>query len=366
MTSLSQSPTLMTLQLHPRAFNHLSLEQVLALPEEEEPPLFGAGAESSDKSSAKTQATPLSKPSPRTLKDETSTTRPRLHVSEERQWRTIAGHGPDLKRVPLFEWRALVDIASVKEKGILQGDLVRLTGQDKRSLPTRTDALARKGYIIKQPIVLRGGKSSKLWLAQFSEDAKEHQEREGLDYDRLDLSKAALTSDLHPVPFCDKWNGDTIDYLALAQAFVAIVKAWALIRYCDARAKLGVEERVRQMRALAKTCRWLTNIGALSFVGAKFAGSNRLFKDCVKYIRDPSPAEWSHFRATPKTRMVVPSGRIGKRGEASRAVHASQIGSRAVHVVQSSGSRAVTPKASKLYLTAKPHWENYDLYILRE
>ncbi|KAI1191915.1 hypothetical protein F5B17DRAFT_122953 [Nemania serpens] len=302
-----------------REFNHLSLEQALALPEEEEPPSSGTAVEASDKASHPG-------PSLYSSKGRSSTVRPRLHVSEERQWRTIAGHGPDLKRVPLFEWRALVDIASVREKGILQGDLVRLTGQDKRSLPTRTDALARKGYIIKQPIVLRGGKSSKLWLAQFSEYAKEHQEQEGLDYDRLDLSKAALTSDLQPVPFCHKWNGETIDYLALAQAFVAIVKAWALIRYCDARAKLGVEERVRQMRALAKTCRWLTNIGALSFVGAKFAGSNRLFKDCVKYIRDPSPAEWSHFRATPKARMVVPSGRIGKRGEASRAVHASQPG----------------------------------------
>ncbi|KAI1753629.1 hypothetical protein F4782DRAFT_497086 [Xylaria castorea] len=309
-----------------RVCNHLSLEEVLALPEEEESSSSGAAVASSDKPGVNTQVPPRPRPNPRVSKEEAPKVRPRLFVSEERQWRTITGHGPDLKRVPLFEWRALVDIASVKEKGILQGDLVRLTGQDKRSLPTRTDALARKGYIIKQPIVLRGGKSSKLWLAQFSEYAKEHEEREGLDYDKLDLSKAALTSDLHPVPFCDKWNGETIDYLALAQAFVAIVKAWILIRYCDARAKLGVEERVRQMRALAKTCRWLTNIGALSFVGAKFAGSNRLFKDCVKFIRDPSPAEWSHFRATPKTRMVVPSGRIGKRGEASRAVHASQVG----------------------------------------
>ncbi|KAI1354850.1 hypothetical protein F5Y01DRAFT_271512 [Xylaria sp. FL0043] len=304
-----------------RLFNHLSLEQVLALPEEEDPPIPSSAKPSSD-----TPVPPHPKSNSRMSKDGASTVRPRLHVSEERQWRTIAGHGPDLKRVPLFEWRALVDIASVKERGILQGDLVRLTGQDKRSLPTRTDALARKGYIIKQPVVLRGGKSSKLWLAQFSEHAREHQEQEGLDYDKLDLSRTALTSDLNPVSFCDKWNGDNIDYLALAQAFVAVVKAWALIRYCDARAKLGVEERVRQMRALAKTCRWLTNIGALSFVGAKFAGSNRLFKDCVKYIRDPSPAEWSHFRATPKARMVVPSGRIGKRGEASRAVHASQSG----------------------------------------
>ncbi|KAI0205131.1 hypothetical protein F4808DRAFT_410583 [Astrocystis sublimbata] len=301
-----------------RICNHLSLEQVLVLPEEEESPR--AAAESSET----TKAPSRSKLDPRISKNRASEWRPRLFVSEERQWRTITGHGPDLKRVPLFEWRALVDIASVKETGILQGDLVRLTGQDKRSLPTRTDALARKGYVIKQPIVLRGGKSSKLWLAQFAEHAKEHQEQEGLDYDQLDLSKMALTCDLQPVPFCGKWNRDTIDYLALAQAFVAIVKAWNLIRYCDARAKLGVEERVRQMRALAKTCRWLTNIGALSFIGAKFPGSNRLFKDCVKFIRDPTPAEWSHFRATPKTRMVVPSGRIGKRGEASRAVHASQ------------------------------------------
>ncbi|KAI2643190.1 hypothetical protein GGS21DRAFT_495134 [Xylaria nigripes] len=311
-----------------KEFNHLSLQEVLALPEEVEPPPSVANVESSTNKSPSVKTKSPSHPRS-TLplsSNENPTVRPRIHVSEERQWRTITGHGPDLKRVPLFEWRALVDIASVKKKGILQGDLVRLTGQDKRSLPTRTDALARKGYVIKQPVVLRGGKSSKLWLAQFWEDAKGEQEREGLDYETLDLSKSALTSDLYPVPFADKWNGETIDYLALAQGFVAIVKAWELIRYCDARAKLGVGERVRQMRALAKTCRWLTNMGALSFVGAKFAGSNRLFKDCVKYIRDPSPAEWSHFRATPKTRMVMPSGRIGKRGEASRAVHASQAG----------------------------------------
>jgi len=310
-----------------RQYNHMSLEDVLAFPEEPDFASTGAADEPSGKPTSKdTKNYSKSKTGCHVSKEVAApTVRPRLHVSEERQWRTITGHGPDFKRVPLFEWRALVDIGSVKGQGILQGDLVRLTGQDKRSLPTRTDALARKGYVIKQPVVLRGGKSSKLWLTQFMEYAKEDQKSEGLDYETVDLSKAALTSDLQPVPFCDKWNRDHIDYLALAQAFVAIVKAWELIRYCDARSKLGVEERVRQMRALAKTCRWLTNIGALSFVGAKFAGSNRLFKDCVKYIRDPAPAEWAHFRATPKTRMAIPSGRIGKRGEASRAVHASQL-----------------------------------------
>ncbi|KAI8627652.1 hypothetical protein F5Y19DRAFT_440700 [Xylariaceae sp. FL1651] len=310
-----------------RKFNHMSLEEVLALPEEADPVSSEAAAESLEKPySADPQGLPRQRPGFHTSKDGASAVRPRLHVSEERQWRTIAGHGPDLKRVPLFEWKALVDIASVKEKGILQGDLVRLTGQDKRSLPTRTEALARKGYIIKQPVSLRGCKSSKLWLAQFAESAEQNQERDGLDYNKVDLSKRKLIKDLEPVPFCDKWNGERLDYVALAQAFMAIVKAWALIRYCDARAKLGVEERVRQMRALAKTSRWLTNIGAVSFVAARFSGSNRLFKDCVKFIRDPSPGEWAQFRSTPKTGMMPPSGRIGKRGAASRAVHTSQQG----------------------------------------
>ncbi|KAK7995959.1 TFIIIC transcription initiation factor complex subunits Tfc3 [Apiospora marii] len=40
---------------------------------------------------------------------------PRLHLSEERLWKAITGHQPDLKKVPQFEWQALVAIASVRE-----------------------------------------------------------------------------------------------------------------------------------------------------------------------------------------------------------------------------------------------------------
>ncbi|KAI1635299.1 hypothetical protein F4809DRAFT_460687 [Biscogniauxia mediterranea] len=306
-----------------RKFNHLSLEAVLGLPEDEDDQALPDLGPTSSKVPAKPSRAGQSDPGrvSRNSGKGLDNYRPRLHVSEERQWRILTGHGPDFKRVPAFEWRALVDIASVKEKGILQGDLVRLTGQDKRSLPTRTDALAKKGYIIKQPILLRGCRSSKIWLAQFAEKAREDADRDGLQYDKIDLSAETLTKDLDPVPFSQKWNGERLDYLAIAQAFIAVVKAWGLIRYCDVRAKLDVEERVPQMRALAKTSRWLTSIGSVTFVAARFSNNHRLFKDCVKFLREPTPAEWKIFRTTPKARLNIPSQRVGARGVASRARH---------------------------------------------
>ncbi|OTA93476.1 hypothetical protein M434DRAFT_395626 [Hypoxylon sp. CO27-5] len=300
-----------------RQFNHLTLDEILALPEDEDD-LPSAEDPKVSKNETATPSNGHQRPSrgSRGSGEATLRFRPRLHVSEERQWKTLTGHGPDFKRVPLFEWKALVDIASVREKGILQGDLVRLSGQDKRSLPTRTDALAKKGYIIKQPIILRGCRSSKLWLAKYSDSAK--QGRDGLNFDKVDLSKETLTKDLAPVPFSHYWNGEKIDYIAIAQAFNAVLKAWGLMRYSDMRAKLDVHQ-VPQMRAVAKTSRWFTSIGAATFVAARFANGPRLFKDCIKFIREPTAEEWRVFRTTPTAHIKVPSARLGKRGQASRA-----------------------------------------------
>ncbi|KAI0118582.1 hypothetical protein F4776DRAFT_634689 [Hypoxylon sp. NC0597] len=300
-----------------RQFNHLTLDEILALPEEEEDLPSTEDAKVSKNQTA-TPSNDHQRPSrgSRGSGEAPLKFRPRLHVSEERQWKTLTGHGPDFKRVPLFEWKALVDIASVKEKGILQGDLVRLSGQDKRSLPTRTDALAKKGYIIKQPIILRGCRSSKLWLAKYADSAK--QGRDGLNFDKVDLSKETLTKDLAPVPFSSYWNGEKIDYIAIAQAFNAVLKAWGLMRYSDMRTKLDVHQ-VPQMRAVAKTSRWFTSIGAATFVAARFANGQRLFKDCIKFIREPTAEEWRVFRTTPTAHIKVPSARLGKRGQASRA-----------------------------------------------
>lgn len=67
-------------------------------------------------------------------------------------WHALAGHGPDLSKIKSLDFICLSIIAASGPKGILQNDLVRISGQDKRSLPARTDRLHNGGYIEKQRV----------------------------------------------------------------------------------------------------------------------------------------------------------------------------------------------------------------------
>jgi hypothetical protein len=85
--------------------------------------------------------------------DPTSTTQaPRLYASQNRIWQALTGHSIDLKKVPTMEFALLSIIAANGANGITQPDLTQFSGQDKRSVPHRTDELARKGYIVKNPV----------------------------------------------------------------------------------------------------------------------------------------------------------------------------------------------------------------------
>ena len=75
----------------------------------------------------------------------------RLYTSQNRMWYAITGHGPDESRVKFLDFICLSVIAASGPKGILQHNLISITGQDKRSLPSRTDRLRDGGYIIKVP-----------------------------------------------------------------------------------------------------------------------------------------------------------------------------------------------------------------------
>ncbi|CAO2655378.1 Nn.00g104420.m01.CDS01 [Neocucurbitaria sp. VM-36] len=77
---------------------------------------------------------------------------PRLYASQNRIWQALTGHGIDLKKVPSMEFALLSLIAAHGANGITQPDLTRLSGQDKRSVPHRTNELVRKGYIVKNPV----------------------------------------------------------------------------------------------------------------------------------------------------------------------------------------------------------------------
>jgi len=79
-------------------------------------------------------------------------TAPRLYASQGRMWQALTGHGIDLKKVPSMEFVLLSLIAAHGAAGIRQPDLITLSGQDKRSVPHRTNELARKNYIAKYPV----------------------------------------------------------------------------------------------------------------------------------------------------------------------------------------------------------------------
>ena len=92
----------------------------------------------------------------------------RLLANEDRMWHAVAGHGLDLQRIPRLEFICLSMITSRREKGILQADLTRGTGQDKRSVPRRTQNLCKHGYIEKKPVLFNGGRTSWLYAKQFA------------------------------------------------------------------------------------------------------------------------------------------------------------------------------------------------------
>lgn len=93
---------------------------------------------------------------------------PRLHLNEERIYRAICGHPPDPRKVVPLEFDLLSHIAAARSQGILQGELVRATGQDKRSVPKRTDVLHKKGYIVKETVYRKGTRTSRLTLKKFT------------------------------------------------------------------------------------------------------------------------------------------------------------------------------------------------------
>lgn len=243
---------------------------------------------------------PVSTPKKRTANTKpTLTTRPRIQVTEETVWQAITGHGVDYKQIPRLEWHLLQGIAPTKHDGILQGDLRRLVGQDKRSVPKRTDFLAAKGYIVKRSIMVRASKTSKLWLAGFAPSTTAEGGEASQSKD-VKMTKEILTRDLSAVPWHAKWTGADIDVETFAGSVIAIVKAWSVMRYSDLRLKMGVDELRWQMRVMARLTRNLVDMGIIKYTAATFSNSRKVWKDCVKFIRDPTEAEWAKVLATGK------------------------------------------------------------------
>ena len=91
----------------------------------------------------------------------------RIYGSEARIWQALAGHGVDYQKIHALELKLLSIIGTKKEQGIVQPDLIRISGQDKRSVPKRTDKLQGQGYIVKRPVIWNGMRTSHCTLKEF-------------------------------------------------------------------------------------------------------------------------------------------------------------------------------------------------------
>ena len=114
----------------------------------------------------KTSKQPLQKKPPELVSEPQS--RYRVYTSETRMWYALTGHGPDIKKIPPMQFACLSIIATRRYHGILQAELVRVSGQDKRSVPHRTDLLAENGYIEKRTVLSKRTKTSILYAKRFA------------------------------------------------------------------------------------------------------------------------------------------------------------------------------------------------------
>ncbi|KAI6781252.1 TFIIIC transcription initiation factor complex subunits Tfc3 [Emericellopsis cladophorae] len=234
----------------------------------------------------------------------------RVFASEDRMWECIAGHAVDHKRLPRLEWTCLMGIASTMTDGILQGDLGRLVDQDKRSVPKRTDVLDQKGYITKRSALLRGTKTSRLWLHRFAPGNIEKAISEEVERAEvgLDLSQELLAEDLEPVPWSDRWNkNDNPDYISLIRTIMAITKSWGVIRGLDLRRKLDVIGKPWHMKMVSQCCRFLHGRGCLLYVAAQHDVGEQVYKDCIQFVRDVESSDYKVYLAT-GSRRPEPSG----------------------------------------------------------
>ncbi|KAI9896239.1 hypothetical protein N3K66_008411 [Trichothecium roseum] len=176
-----------------------------------------------------------------------------------------------------------------------------MCNQDKRSVPKRTDALHKKGYIQKRTILSRSTKTSKIWITSLAPvEVKDTEITDESEPNRpaIAFSHQVLAGNMEPVPWSDRWTGKDIDYITLGSTIVAIAKTWGVIRICDLKMKLGIIKMRWQMKVFSRTCRFLNHRGIIQYVAAELDG--RVFKDCVRFSRELNEQDWVSYHQAGK------------------------------------------------------------------
>jgi hypothetical protein len=219
----------------------------------------------------------------------TSLTAPRLFASQSRIWHALTGHGIDLKKVPTMEFVLLSLIASHGEGGVTQPDLTIMSGQDKRSVPKRTDELCRKGYIEKRPVQSGKLRTSLCVHTKFVTD--DHFLTSGKVEDVFQYKKFVVSGFVHLL------------YNTLKDAGVVPTRdiRTRLVRdrplsVCSANSRQNVPISTWNKRAVQGALIRLNQSGMIKRFRARRQDSEDNWLTCIEVLREPRPEDHDNLK----------------------------------------------------------------------
>ncbi|KAF2678585.1 hypothetical protein K458DRAFT_491169 [Lentithecium fluviatile CBS 122367] len=201
---------------------------------------------------------------------------PRLFASENRVWQAVAGHEVDWKKIPAMEFELLCIIATRRADGIAQPELVRVSGQDKRSVPERTRQLALKGYIVKKP----------------------HQW--GVMHTTLCVHKPYAKEDdvlFKPHTIDEVFKGKNFvlsGFIYLLHKF--LTEAGGVVPMRELRKRMGVPVEKWIGRAVRGAITRLSQTGMIKQVQIRRKGKRERYVICIKLLREPNEDDLKSHR----------------------------------------------------------------------
>ncbi|KAL8830068.1 MAG: hypothetical protein Q9191_001640 [Dirinaria sp. TL-2023a] len=245
----------------------------------------------------------------------------RLYTTKARVWQAIAGHAPDDSKIQPAQFQCLSIISSRRSQGILQSELVKVSGQDKRSVPKRTDLLAAGGYIHKRPVLAKGMKTSILYAKRFAPSAGP-------------LLPAAVSSKCSSG---ESQPGEAmfIDYRTVYDAILDILREPRIVTIVDLKERLVGTDHRRLYRVLTYSqnglqitpskSMWKSMTGRMAQIGlTKKVHARAHYEErapgrrmvCLKLLRDPVERDYETLMATNVIESTVDDGAIAQNSEA--------------------------------------------------
>ncbi|RMX75318.1 hypothetical protein D0869_11733, partial [Hortaea werneckii] len=233
----------------------------------------------------------------------------RLFATEERMWHAIAGHGVDTKRIPYLEFQCLSVIAAHGRTGVLQPDITRITGQQKQSVPKRTQNLADKGYVTKKSVLATGTKTSLLTLKKFEEKSSDVAIAPQGVVSKRKGPQSAFSK--------DSTGRLIIDYDKWFDASMALLQEQPnqLLAIQDLRLAFNIHKKKYETRCLMRCIRRLARQGCLRKLSAKATNDeghllNSKEVRCIQLTREPTVGDKDIWKKVDKAERHRSSGLI--------------------------------------------------------